>query len=112
MDNTREKLIELLSYFGDCYVMDYRHIVCGTRICDSADYLINNVVTLDNQVASSKCISVKDRLPTKEDAKIMGEYLPAIQKGQKPNVWKWTEVAKHPQYFTHWYALPQPPKGE
>lgn len=60
--------------------------------------------------ATPKWISVKDRLPTKEDAKIMGEYLPAIQKGQKPNVWKWTEVAKHPQYFTHWYALPQPPK--
>ena len=96
--DVREKLVELCE--------DLETLPCCNTYEGQADYLIANGVTVQ------EWISVKDRLPTKEDAKIMGEYLPAIQNGQKPNVWKWTEVAKHPQYFTHWYALPQPPKGE
>ena len=108
----REKLVELLldiPFGNSTEEAEQAHAE------NVAEYLIDNGVTVqgDKDInVPTKWISVKDRLPTEEDAKIMGEYLPAIQKGQKPNVWKWTEVAKYPQYFTHWYALPQPPKGE
>ena len=47
----REKLIELIEQAYYC------------SIEEMADHLIANGVTLDNQVASSKWISVKDRLP-------------------------------------------------
>lgn len=60
MDNTRGKLIELLSYFGDGYVAENRHIVCDTKICEIADHLIANGVTIQ------KWIPVTERLPQEE----------------------------------------------
>ena len=76
----REKLVELLSFFGDCYIAENRHIVCDTKICDIVDHLIANGVTVqgatDNNVGDKPSptadtlsanetgwISVKDGLP-------------------------------------------------
>ena len=132
----REKLIELLSYFGDCYVVDYRHIVCDTRICEIADYLIANGVTLDNQVSSSKWIPVTERLPEisaldKEWSKtvlfrttlgyIFSGYrcVGRPQKSFYDDDWTppyWLNESEELEFeddeVTHWMPLPQPPKGE
>lgn len=100
----REKLIDLL---GDT-VAECMPTEC---LADIADHLIENGVTVSDTNVG-KWIPVTERMPTKEDGKIMGGYLPAIQIGKKPNIWKWTEVAKHPEYFTHWMPMPEPPKEE
>lgn len=97
----REKLVELLKRTE--YQFTQTHSLTVENV--AYDLFINGVTV-------QEWISVEDRLPTKEDAKIMGGYLLAIQNGKKPNVWKWTEVAKYPECFTYWYSLPQPPKGE
>lgn len=44
--NDKEKLIELLSYFGDGYREEERHIVPFTRIVPIVDFLIANGVTV------------------------------------------------------------------
>ena len=108
----REKLVELLAPYMSINACEFRNADCdlaNCRTCNAraaADHLLANGVTVQ------EWIPVEDRLPTKEDAKIMGGYLLAIQNGKKPNVWKWTEVAKYPEFFTYWYSLPTPPKGE
>ena len=108
--DTREKLIELLSYFGDCYVADYRHIVCDTRICEIADYLIANGVTLDNQVSSSKWIPVTERLPEYGQQVIVytGNILSPMV---LPYIF-WDKDYDAFAHVTHWMPLPEPPKGE
>ncbi len=40
----RDRLIELLSYFADGYVVQNRHIAFDTKVCDIADYLLANGV--------------------------------------------------------------------
>ena len=136
MDNTREKLIELL-----CKVQDY-----GTKnTCEEwsvtveckdndeiADYLIANGVTLDNQVSSSKWIPVTERLPENDYGKHWKErkhYLVSLapsglmcvaRYGYKEYGW-WIDghdcvlSATNFKEVTHWMEinnLPQPPKGE
>ena len=99
MDNTRKKLIELLKVWHN---WGYE---------ESADYLIANGVTLDNQVASSKWISVKDRLPTMDDADEAGVVLVYTENNEQliidtGYVWRFRD------FITHWMPLPEPPKGE
>lgn len=117
----REKLVGLLMQCDMDSDIDNDGVICdgcGRRPLSEAcvaiaDHLIANGVTLTKDTdVPNKWISVEERLPTKEDAKIMDGYLPAIQKGEKPNIWKWTEVAKHTEWFTHWMPLPEPPKEE
>ena len=59
----REKLIELISFFGDCLTTEQREIVPDTRVVEIADHLLANGVTLDNQVSSSKWIPVTEETP-------------------------------------------------
>ena len=86
--DARKKLVELLSYFADCYPIENRHIVDGAKVCEIADYLIANGITVQENVEISdellkqlknapitickeepsielvqEWISVKDRLP-------------------------------------------------
>ena len=50
----RNKLIELLSYFGDGYNVENRRVY-ETKIVDIADYLLaNGVVVIDTSVVSPK----------------------------------------------------------
>lgn len=98
--DARKKLVELLSYFADCYPIENRHIVDGAKVCEIADYLIANGVTVQENVEISdellkqlknapitickeepsielvqEWISVKDRLPEE------GEYVLCVLKG-------------------------------
>ena len=71
-----------------------------------ADGLIAHGVTVQ------EWISVKDRLPTREDANETESIL-AINKDEKyVGRWGWDIVARWPTEFTYWMPLPQPPKGE
>lgn len=97
----REKLIELLKS-DDCPII----LVLGDNMNGLADYLIANGVTVQ------EWISVKDRLPTREDANETESIL-AINKDEKyVGRWLWDIVARWPDEFTNWMPLPEPPKGE
>lgn len=115
MPNTREKLIELITDKENDLMRKQAWFTDTYRIRQVADHLIANGVTLDNQVASSKWISAKDRLP--EDGAIVFCYT----KHDDWNVMQWSEflhrwadmyVDYRQEYVTHWMPLPQPPKGE
>ena len=67
---------------------------------------------MEEAPAVQQWIPVTERLPQKEDAKVIDGYIIGILKGRKPNIMRWVEVASYPHYFTHWMPLPEPPKGE
>ena len=115
MDNTREKLIELITGFYGVDPMYY-----GVETQPLVDHLIANGVTLDS---SSKWISVKDRLPEKEDWYLVfttpNRGYKSINKGYFCKGYDWDKFT--PRWHgsggnwanvTHWMPLPQPPKGE
>ena len=119
MDNTREKLIELLKSGGVAFPIS------------TADHLIANGVTLDNQVSSSKWIPVTERLPSKDEyaakAKDGTEYYVRLLIAYKTDIveyeigyydgYKWlTEmpmrIIKDVLAWMPFPNLPEPPKGE
>ena len=99
--DVREKLVELI-FKSLC-----RHIHKSCKLAENiADDLIADGVT------AQEWISVKDRLPTREDANETESIL-AINKDEKyVGRWVWDIVARWPTEFTYWMPLPQPPKGE
>lgn len=58
--DVRERLVELLSYFADGYSIENRHIVDWTKVCDIADYLIANGVTVQEHGYLETVVEVKD----------------------------------------------------
>ena len=95
--DVREKLVELLDII----------IQPGQKtLGDIADYLIANGVTVQ------EWISVKDRLPEKDEIVIICTNENFIYAGELiGDTWfldndSWTATV------THWMPLPQPPKGE
>ena len=48
MPNIKGKLIDLLSFFADGYFVENRHFVEGTKVCEVADHLIANGVTVQD----------------------------------------------------------------
>ena len=95
--DVREKLVELLDII----------IQPGQKtLGDIADYLITNGVTVQ------EWISVKDRLPEKDEIVIICTDDNFIYAGELiGDTWfldndSWTETV------THWMPLPHPPKGE
>ena len=116
MPNTRKNLIELLK---DTHANAAWH---HWGYEESADHLIANGVTLDNQIASSskqlasnEWISVKDRLPESRDFvlgyMIFGEYRTLKWKNDTQR-WDGLLLYYSMDFVTHWMPLPQPPKGE
>lgn len=122
MPNTREKLIELLNAVdgvcpkdASCYDCEYKDVT-HCAIPAKADYLIAHGVTVQ------EWISVKDRLPEKNDQYLcnyhFGEY-PTMTFTQVLDYYA-TDIVPHFQHtlgdgsmkVTHWMPLPQPPKGE
>ena len=106
MPNTREKLIELVNAVLRC--LPWGEITSNTAE-DIADRLIEEGVTFvkDNNVPS-KWISVKDRLPDRNDMIIA--FYPTMRgtsgETQIHKAWAMSETC------THWMPLPMPPKGE
>ena len=95
--DVREKLVELLDII----------IQPGQKtLGDIADYLIANGVTVQ------EWISVKDRLPEKDEIVIICTDENFIYAGELiGDTWfldndSWTATV------THWMPLPEPPKGE
>ena len=124
MPNTREKLIEFMEKINgccpkedDCYHCKYEALD-DCSVYAKADWLIENGVTLDNQVSSSKWIPVTERLPEESD------YYLAVSDGQclllpystKHKAFNAFDTAVNPWRYqiaaTHWMPLPEPPKGE
>lgn len=126
----REKLIELIgaTHYGNNSVGENFQEGFIAKI---ADHLIANGVTLDNQVSSSKWISVKERLPSKEEytakAEDGTEYYVRLLIAYKTDIveyeigyydgYKWmTEMPirliKDVVAWMPFPNLPQPPKGE
>ena len=103
--DVREKLVEILKQAPfEGKVLD--EWWWEEKIARIADHLIAHGVTVQ------EWISVKDRLPTREDANETESIL-AINKDEKyVGRWVWDIVARWPTEFTYWMPLPQPPKGE
>ena len=95
--DVREKLVELIAETIELYPSEREEL---------ADGLIAHGVTVQ------EWISVKDRLPTREDANETESIL-AINKDERyVGRWVWDIVARWPTEFTYWMPIPQPPKGE
>ena len=131
MDNTREKLIELLRSAINTHTEKKEQWILGGKVgkephlfASFADHLIANGVTLDNQVSSSKWISVKDRLPES-----MTEVLCWYEYFRFGNYNRMYQTYGIGYYFRDgfwggevsngqntrviaWMPLPEPPKGE
>ena len=73
---------------------------------------MKDVLAKDNNVPS-KWISVKDRLPTEEDALVNGSVY-AFTKAKKVQILRYQYVCQFAKYMHCWMpiSLPQPPKGE
>ena len=56
-------------------------------------------------------ISVKDRLPTEDDADDNG-FVFAYTAENKKIIALWTDVCRFSEFVTHWMPLPEAPKGE
>ena len=86
--------------------------ICANDYSDHTEdeYIADTL--LDNGVTVQEWISVKDRLPTREDANETESIL-AINKDERyVGRWVWDIVARWPTEFTYWMPMPQPPKGE
>lgn len=95
--DVRERLVELI---------ESARYWCSNTSEEIADNL------LDRGVMVQEWISVKDRLPTREDANETESIL-AINKDERyVGRWVWDIVARWPTEFTYWMPMPQPPKGE
>jgi hypothetical protein len=124
----REKMIELVNSVLCC--LPWGEISQHTAE-DVADHLIASGVTLDNkvassskQVASSKWISVKDRLPDTQDydwvlaqITLKPECIYGVPVVAELRADGWYDAydnmidCKH-EKVTHWMPLQEPPKGE
>ena len=110
----REKLIELVGQVQDCGcdvtdVVEMNYVENNVLV----DHLIANGVTLDNQVSSSKWISVTERLPSGHEKvlAITGSRLVFLGKYSHKK-WFDMEWNCYRHGTTHWMPLPKPPEGE
>lgn len=125
MPNKREKLIELFESADKQIHLPYMMNTEQARryiFQEMADHLIANGVTLassSKQVASSKWISVTERLPIH-----FGQFLVTVKEYNRGcyadsamydpyrNEWRTNLFCGMRDEVTHWMHLPEPPKGE
>ena len=119
MDNTREKLIELLESAFERFIDDP---YCIPDEREFADHMIANGVTIQ------KWIPVTERLPDKDGRYIVtacdegcscGDGIwydtVVIEAEHYKGEWSWNENGTEydiTDFVTHWQPMPQPPKGE
>ena len=108
MDNIKAKLIELLITLTD---KGGHFLVGSAKATLIADHLIANGVTLDNQVSSSKWISVKDRLPEPFTVVLVYDNDKTVAVAYMTRHKEWVGIVIRNE-VTHWMPLPQPPKEE
>ena len=97
MSEQRKQLSEMLSD------SPYLDVLGGWEFWErAADHLIANGVTVQ------RWIPVTERLPTAEDA--VDNHVYAFLKDTKSGgEWPYEVVRNHPDWFTHWVPLPEPP---
>lgn len=64
---------------------------------------------IDNGVTVQRWIPVSERLPTAEDA-VHGHVRAFSVRTKRGMDWPYKSVRNHPEWFTHWMPLPEPPK--
>lgn len=111
-------------------VLEWSNFSCGGLDCDVCAYsdvcsranegrLASDALALIKHLEAKqpKWISIKERLPTEEDAPGDGRVVCVISKmagslaGER-RAYHWDMVVNHPTWFTHWMPLPSPPEGE
>lgn len=85
--------------------------VCTLREGEAKEYHAMCLAALREQEQRG-WISVKDRLPNREDADPKGFIIAIDKESNKSKIWWFDIVAKYPQEFTHWMPLPEPPKED
>ena len=115
MDNTREKLIDILSKAHESYYSKFDP--SKTYMDVMADHLIANGVVISNLETTTKWIPVTERLP--EPWKwILGYceagYIEMLRYDDFMDEWGSVNInrAYKKDYVTHWMPLPEPLKGE
>ena len=66
--------------------------------------------SLAEKQATSEWISVKDRLPTRDDANQNYSVLAINKRDGIPGEWVYDSVALYPGEYTYWMPLPEPPE--
>jgi hypothetical protein len=72
-------------------------------VAEIAEYLVANGVTVQ------RWIPVTERLPTAEDA-LKGHVYAFLKDTKSGEEWPYEAVRNHPDWFSHWMPLPEPPK--
>jgi hypothetical protein len=107
---------ESVDYTNPCADEKY-----GGFACLGCDYLEKDYCQHDVERAKGlynagyrkqEWISVKDRLPTHEDGKVLIYTAYGISIGEKTVSNHWRGNCAIPKQITHWMPLPEPPKGE
>ena len=104
MADTRDRLIELFRGF----VVDYGAAAIYFTEGEAeilADHLLAKGFTLP------EWISVKERLPTIDDATEQGAVLAWEVSVKHWDIWAWDCVRDYADRFIGWMPLPQPPRG-
>lgn len=88
-------------------LIDY--IRCLENNYNTAVWFNENQAKYVESLNLPKWIPVSERLPTADDANKVGRVW-AVLKGEHPKIWHYILVRDHPEDFTHWMPLPEPPK--
>ena len=90
-----------------------RNVDAIIRWIEKVDRLIPILMeqkSLAEKQATSEWISVKDRLPTRDDANQNYSVLAINKRDGIPGEWVYESVAIYPGEYTYWMPLPEPPE--
>lgn len=101
---SKERLVDANSLWSDIMMLPHNGDIISSEKVEQA---IKNAPTVD--VTVQRWISVTEKLPTEKDATSIGHVL---AQGREGNIqtWFWTTVVNHPDWFTRWTTVPEPPK--
>ena len=109
MDNTREKLVELLSKAK-------REFWCNREKCNGTEYVADYLIA--NGVTVQEWIPVTERLPKESGDYLVitdGGFVERLSYSERHNAFNTDDrlvCAECAIPCTHWMPLPEPPKGE